>query len=58
MRYIVMNSGPNRAERRKSRHNAVDNRDGRRKAHRMNRPERMDVVNNGTMKLRDFFGIR
>lgn len=39
MRYIRMNSGPNRAERRKSRHDSISNREAKRKGHRMNRPE-------------------
>ncbi len=58
MRYILINEGPNRAQLRKSRHDQVSNRDSRRKAHRMNRPERMDEVSKGHVKLCDFFGIK
>lgn len=36
MRYIVINEGISREQRRKSRHDAVSNREKRRKAHRMN----------------------
>lgn len=58
MRYIVMNEGPNRAQRRKSRHDAISNREKRRAGHRMNRPERMDEVSAGHMKLCNFFSIK
>lgn len=58
MRYIVMNEGPNRAQRRKSRHDAISNREKCRAGHRMNRPERMDEVSAGHMKLCNFFGIK
>lgn len=57
MRYLMINEGPNRSERRKSRHDAVSKREGRRAAHRMNRPERMEEVSRGHLKLCNFFGI-
>ncbi len=58
MRYIVINEGISREQRRKSRHDAVSNREKRRKAHRMNRPEKMDMVSNGHLKLCNFFNIK
>lgn len=58
MRYIVINEGPNRAQRRKSRHDSINNKEMRRKGHRMNRPEKMEMVSQGNIKIRDFFGIK
>ncbi|HHL2824730.1 TPA: hypothetical protein ACQ431_002959 [Citrobacter murliniae] len=57
MRYIVINEGPSRAQRRKSSHDSR-NRDARRKAHRMNRPERLEEVSRGHLKLCNFFNIK
>jgi hypothetical protein len=58
MKYIIMNDGSqNRAERRKSFHDKVNNRDARRMAHRMNQPERMELISNGHYKLTQFFNI-
>lgn len=57
MRYIKINKGPNRAQRRKSRHDSISNREQRRAAHRMNRPERLEMVSSGHLKLCNFFKI-
>jgi hypothetical protein len=58
MRYIKINPDtPTRAQRRKSFHDKVNNRDARRMAHRMNRPERMELISNGHYKLTQFFNI-
>lgn len=58
MRYIVINEGTSREQRRKSNHDAISNREKRRAAHRMNRPERMEMVSRGHMKLCNFFCIK
>ncbi|WP_210461711.1 hypothetical protein [Pantoea ananatis] len=58
MKYIAINNGPSRQERRKSRHDAVSNREKRRCAHRMNRPERMEEISRGHQKLCNFFDIK
>lgn len=55
--FLKMNYGPNRAQRRKARHDSVSNREKRRSGHRMNRPERMELVSAGHFKLCQFFKI-
>lgn len=57
MRYIVINEGPSREQRRKSSHDSR-NREARRKSHRMNRPERLELVSAGHIKLCNFFKIK
>lgn len=55
--YLQINGFENRASRRKSAHDARSNSEGRRKAHRMNRPERLDLVSAGHAKLCQLFKI-
>ena len=55
MKYIQLSQGPNRAQRRKSRHDSISNREAKRKGHRMNRPERMEMINAGYEKTMNFF---
>lgn len=56
-RYLEKRDGPNRAQRRKSRHDSISNREKRRCGHRMNRPERMELISAGNFKLSQFFKI-
>ncbi|NEK84019.1 MAG: hypothetical protein G3W58_22795 [Pantoea ananatis] len=55
--YLSISGFENRASRRNSSHAARNNLEGRRKAHRMNRPERLEEVDRGHQKLADFFKI-
>ena len=55
MRYIKMNSGPNRSERRAASRYARRMEKTNKNSKRMNRPERMDTVNTGYEKTMNFF---
>lgn len=55
MRYIKMNSGPNRSERRATSRHARRMEKTNKNSKRMNRPERMDTVNAGYEKTMNFF---
>ncbi len=57
MRYIKMNQGPNRSERRQSSHQARKLEVKSRNAKRMDRPEKLEIVNNGYQKLSNFFKL-
>lgn len=55
MRYIKISTGPNRAERRAASRNARRLEKTNKNSKRMNRPERMDMVNAGYEKTMNFF---
>lgn len=55
MRYIKINQGPNRSERRAASRHAHRLEKTNKNSKRMNRPERMDMVNAGYEKLMNFF---
>ncbi|WDR22584.1 hypothetical protein PJM40_0085 [Salmonella phage vB_SenP_UTK0002] len=55
MRFIQMNSGPNRAERRKASHNIRRAEVKSRVAKRMDRPHKMDIIDAGYNKTMNFF---
>ena len=55
MRYIQMNTGPNRSQRRLSSRQMRRMEKTNKNSKRMNRPERMDVVNAGYEKTMNFF---
>lgn len=55
MRFIKISQGPNRAERRQSLHQARKFEVKSKSAKRMDRPEKLEIINNGYEKLCNFF---
>jgi hypothetical protein len=55
MRYIKMNTGPNRSERRAASRQARRLEKTNKNSKRMNRPKRMDMVNAGYEKTMNLF---
>ena len=55
MCFIKINQGPNRAERRQASHHARKFEVKSQSAKRMDRPEKLEAVNNGCQKLSNFF---